>query len=249
METVTALQALAFAISITCLETLPVLVQTPVAVAVLRGQTVTITCAMQNNKTENNYIRWFHQLPGQETKMLVQLMPDNKIVRGPNITTRFVPSRDVSAKSNSYFLTISDVAEEDSSKYYCSMWLPGKLGIIWGNGTWLHVLAKPPTAPSVALYAPLEEELSAGSGTISCLARGFYPESITVLWSLNGSFTSRGVSTGPALSQANKMFSVASYLHVTANEWSSGSLYSCLVQHHSTDTIIQKPISARACTV
>ncbi|XP_023280600.1 uncharacterized protein LOC111668724 [Seriola lalandi dorsalis] len=81
-------------------------------------------------------------------------------------------------KNQTSSLVITQVAPEDSGRYYCEVNVlqkdPEK-----GNGTELVVLA-PPTAPKIYLQIPPDPQT--GQWALLCLTGGFYPSELTLTW-------------------------------------------------------------------
>ncbi|XP_073655941.1 immunoglobulin lambda-like polypeptide 5 [Tursiops truncatus] len=65
----------------------------------------------------------------------------------------------------------------------------------FGGGTKLTVLGQPKSSPSVTLFAPSTEELSANKATLVCLINDFYPGSVTVAWKSGSTTITKGVET------------------------------------------------------
>uniref|UniRef100_A0A8B9YFR7 Ig-like domain-containing protein n=1 Tax=Bos mutus grunniens TaxID=30521 RepID=A0A8B9YFR7_BOSMU len=121
---------------------------------------------------------------------------------------------------------------------------PVSLCEIFGQGTRLTVLGQPKSAPSVTLFPPSKEELSANKATLVCLISDFYPGSVTVVWKADGSTITRNVETTRASKQSNSKYAASSYLSLTGSDWKSKGSYSCEVTHEgSTVTKTVKPQS------
>ncbi|XP_043914502.1 immunoglobulin lambda-1 light chain-like [Protopterus annectens] len=217
--------------------------QSPPAVTVAPGATVTLSCP-QHGDNEAKSMGWYRQVePGKMLQYVVFLRSDLNITYGDHIERdRFKPSREASKGNITYFLTIRNAMKEDEAKYFCAVWFASSRGFIRGNGTWLHVTGKPISAPTVRLFPPSSDELATGMGTVCCLIEGFYPRSVEVLWSVDGDATSEGVSTTPPVPDKGNVYSVNSYLLLTAFEWKYHSFFSCTVRHDPSGTIIQKSV-------
>ncbi|KAL1288161.1 IGLL1 [Ovibos moschatus] len=116
------------------------------------------------------------------------------------------------------------------------------LCFVLGSGTQLTVLGQPKSAPSVTLFPPSTEELTANKATVVCLISDFYPGSVTVVWKADGSTINQNVKTTQASKQSNSKYAASSYLTLTGSEWKSKSSYSCEVTHEgSTVTKTVRP--------
>ena len=105
-----------------------------------------------------------------------------------------------------------------------------------------HFAGQPKSAPSVTLFPPSTEELSANKATLVCLISDFYPGSVTVARKADGSTITRNVETTRASKQSNSKYAASSYLSLTGTDWKSKGSYSCEVTHEgSTVTKTVKP--------
>uniref|UniRef100_A0A8C3IR49 Ig-like domain-containing protein n=1 Tax=Chrysemys picta bellii TaxID=8478 RepID=A0A8C3IR49_CHRPI len=79
--------------------------------------------------------------------------------------------------------------------------------------------------------------------TFGCLAKGYFPEPVTVTWSPN--VGSSGVKTYPSMLQPSSgLYSLSSQVTVPASSWESNT-YRCTVQHQPTRSSISKEIPSR----
>lgn len=68
--------------------------------------------------------------------------------------------------------------------------------------------------------------------TLVCLATGFYPDHVTVLWEVDGKEVKTGVATDSAAirPEGNKFYKISSRLRVLAEDWFSDSKeFKCIV--------------------
>uniref|UniRef100_UPI002955C0F9 immunoglobulin lambda-like polypeptide 5 n=1 Tax=Panthera onca TaxID=9690 RepID=UPI002955C0F9 len=94
---------------------------------------------------------------------------------------------------------------------------------LFGGGTHLTVLGQPKSAPSVTLFPPSNEELSANKATLVCLISDFYPSGLTVAWKADGTPVTQGVETTKPSKQSNNKYAASSYLSLSPNQWKSRS--------------------------
>uniref|UniRef100_A0A8C0DUI6 Ig-like domain-containing protein n=1 Tax=Balaenoptera musculus TaxID=9771 RepID=A0A8C0DUI6_BALMU len=211
----------------------------PPAVSVSLGQTARITCQGDRSRVGGNNIGsksayWCQQKLGQAPVLVIY--HDDE--RPSGIPDRFSGSN----SGNTASLTISGAQAEDKGNYYCASHSPW---YIFGGGTQLTVLGQPKSAPSVTLFAPSTEELSANKATLVCLINDFYPGSVKVVWKADGTTITRGVETSQPSKQSNSKYAASSYLALTASEWKSYNSISCQVTHEVTT--VEKTVSHSEC--
>lgn len=109
-----------------------------------------------------------------------------------------------------------------------------------------HFAGQPKSPPSVTLFPPSKEELSANKATLVCLISDFYPGSVTVAWKADGSTITRNVETTRASKQSNSKYAASSYLSLTSSDWKSKGSYSCEVTHEGST--VTKTVKTSACS-
>uniref|UniRef100_A0A8C5EZC4 Ig-like domain-containing protein n=1 Tax=Gopherus evgoodei TaxID=1825980 RepID=A0A8C5EZC4_9SAUR len=99
------------------------------------------------------------------------------------------------------------------------------------------------TAPSVFPLTSCTGEVTTSQVTFGCLAKGYFPEPVTVTWSPN--VGSSGVRTYPSVLQpSSSLYSLSSQVTVPASSWESNT-YRCTVEHQPTSSSISKEIPSR----
>ncbi|XP_044897816.1 immunoglobulin lambda-1 light chain-like isoform X2 [Felis catus] len=201
------------------------------------GQTVTISCAGSANNIGIVGVNWYQQLPGKAPKLLIYA--NNR--RPSSVPDRFSGS----TSGNTGSLTITGLQAEDEADYYC-MSADITQGPIFGGGTRLTVLGQPKSAPSVTLFPPSSEELSANKATLVCLISDFYPSGLTVAWKADGTPVTQGVETTKPSKQSNNKYAASSYLSLSPNEWKSRGRFTCQVTHEGST--VEKSVVPAECS-
>ncbi|KAG2468419.1 LAC protein, partial [Polypterus senegalus] len=110
-------------------------------------------------------------------------------------------------------------------------------------------MGKATTPPLMTLFPPSKEELSnTGKATLLCLAQGFYPGSLNVLWAAGGiTKTGHEIQTSEAEQQSDGSYHLSSFLQLSAEEWQSGQEFSCQLSHQALSSPMKKSISSTNC--
>uniref|UniRef100_UPI00403B38B7 Light chain of Fab domain from antivenom neutralizing antibody Eq4.Dp46-3D. n=1 Tax=Equus caballus TaxID=9796 RepID=UPI00403B38B7 len=211
----------------------------PASVSGTLGQTVTISCSGSKSNIGDtpSYVGWFQQIPGTAPKTLIY--GDGK--RASGVPDRFSGS----VSENTATLTISGVQAEDEADYWCASWDVNSDSEVFGGGTHLTVAGGPTSAPSVSLFPPSSEELSANKATVVCLISDFSPSGLEVIWKVNDAVTNDRVQTTRPSKQSNGKYAASSYLTRTSTEWKSYSSVSCQVKHQGKT--VEKKLSPSEC--
>ncbi|NXI90794.1 TRBC2 protein, partial [Psophia crepitans] len=74
--------------------------------------------------------------------------------------------------------------------------------------------------PAVAIFSPSKQEIQQKSkATLVCLASGFYPDHLKLVWKVNGAERTEGVGTDEFSTQNGSTYSLTSRLRISALEW------------------------------
>ncbi|GCB69840.1 hypothetical protein scyTo_0012498 [Scyliorhinus torazame] len=215
----------------------PVLTQ-PGSISSSPGRTVKISCSMSGGGIGSYYVSWYWQKPGS-APVLVWSESSGK---PSNIPDRFMGS--VDSSSNKMHLTISNVQSVDAADYSCAAVSSGIY--TFGRGTKLNL--DNPQPPSVSVLPPSADQITAkDTATLVCLVSGFTPGAAEIEWTVDGSVRGNGVETSRIQQEADNTFSVSSYLTLSASEWNSHELYSCLVKHETQANPLKTSISRSSC--
>ncbi|XP_042818149.1 immunoglobulin lambda-1 light chain-like isoform X1 [Panthera tigris] len=205
----------------------------PSSVSGALGQRVTISCT-----GVGSYVGWYQQIPGMAPKTIIYSNSN----RPSGVPDRFSGSKSGSTGT----LTINGLQAEDEADYYCSSWYSSGSAYIFGGGTHLTVLGQPKSAPSVTLFPPSSEELSANKATLVCLISDFYPSGLTVAWKADGTPVTQGVETTKPSKQSNNKYAASSYLSLSPNQWKSRSRFTCQVTHEGST--VEKNVVPAECS-
>ncbi|XP_040299425.1 immunoglobulin lambda-1 light chain-like isoform X6 [Herpailurus yagouaroundi] len=208
----------------------------PPSVSVALGQTARITCS--GDMMEKKYTNWHQQKPGQAPIQIIY--KDSE--RPSGIPDRFSSS----SSGKTVTLTISGARAEDEADYYCQSYDISNNCWVFGRGTHLSVLGQPKSAPSVTLFPPSNEELSANKATLVCLISDFYPSGLTVAWKADGTPITQGVETTKPSKQSNNKYAASSYLSLSPNQWKSRSKFTCQVTHEGST--VEKNVVPAECS-
>ncbi|XP_050762833.1 immunoglobulin lambda-1 light chain-like [Gymnogyps californianus] len=206
----------------------------PASVSANPGQTVQITCSGSSYG-----VGWYQQkVPGSAPVTVIY----NNDKRPSGIPSRFSGSKSGSTGT----LTITGVQAEDEAVYFCGGYDSSMCGV-FGAGTMLTVLDQPKVSPTVHLFPPSSDELSAqGKATLVCLLGDFYPGAVQVAWTADGRTLSSGIETGQPQRQTNSKYMASSYLTLSAAEWKSHETYTCKVTHEAGN--VDKSLNRSQCS-
>ncbi|GCB74293.1 hypothetical protein scyTo_0003382 [Scyliorhinus torazame] len=214
-------------------------VNQPLSMSASIGSNVQISCTMSGQSLGSNTVSWYKQIPGNTPQLLVYYWSGSSIYRGPGISERY--SGSVSGNTGTF--TMSNAQSEDAADYYCAMWYSS---LFFGKGTRLSV--GNPQAPSAAVLPPSSDQITAkNTATLVCLVSGFNPGAAEIEWTVDGSVRGNGVETSRIQQEADNTFSVSSYLTLSASEWNSHELFSCLVKHEALANPLKRSISRSGC--
>ncbi|XP_059846804.1 immunoglobulin lambda-1 light chain-like [Hypanus sabinus] len=206
--------------------------QTPI-VSVSPGATAMLNCYIGTK--DNNYVSWYKEAPGTAPQWILYY---HHSLSGPTNAPGFSSDRFTSTFNSAgtiYQLIIKNVELSDAAVYYCGKWFSTG---VFGPGSKLFVTDRQFPDPSVKLLGPSAEQISTkGAGTLVCLVSKLSMGFPVVSWAVNDSPTSSEVQTSGVTQNADKTFSLSSYLTVPSADWSSGKRYSCSVQQGAASTI------------
>ncbi|GCB69841.1 hypothetical protein scyTo_0012499 [Scyliorhinus torazame] len=148
------------------------------------------------------------------------IQPDSVSTRENRYPKLFTGLED--EKTNVGHLTIANVETEDAARmnscfdkppsaqlhssdgFYTA---PYHSGRYFGSGTRLNVLGRQPANPTVSLLPPAKEQIAvANQATQLCLVNNFYPESVQLVWSVDGNVRETGIQTSSTLLDSDQTY-------------------------------------------
>ncbi|XP_072411915.1 uncharacterized protein [Chiloscyllium punctatum] len=100
------------------------------------------------------------------------------------------------------------------------------------------------THPQVFLLPPSPDEMeTAHTATLVCLVTGFSPAEIDLVWMANDTHLKTGFMHQPVTEDSRGGWNSGSHLMVSAEEWNSGTTYSCVVGHESVTANVFRSIN------
>ncbi|KAF1657248.1 T-cell receptor beta-1 chain C region, partial [Aptenodytes patagonicus] len=98
--------------------------------------------------------------------------------------------------------------------------------------------------PAVAIFSPSKQEIQQKSkATLVCLASGFYPDHLNLVWKVNGATRTEGVGTDEFSTRNGSTYSLTSRLRISAQEWFNPlNRFECVANFikNGTPELIQK---------
>ncbi|KAF4073382.1 hypothetical protein AMELA_G00258270 [Ameiurus melas] len=104
-----------------------------------------------------------------------------------------------------------------------------RIAVVFGQGTKLIVSDAALPGPVLTVLPPSSEELKSKKATLVCLASDMASGFADVRWLVNENSVTSGVITGSAQQQANKKFTLSSYLTIDSCEWENDKVVTCEV--------------------
>ncbi|KAF1432515.1 T cell receptor beta constant 1, partial [Spheniscus magellanicus] len=92
--------------------------------------------------------------------------------------------------------------------------------------------------PAVAIFSPSKQEIQQKSkATLVCLASGFYPDHLNLVWKVNGATRTEGVGTDEFSTENGSTYSLTSRLRISAQEWFNPSTrFECVANFFKNGT-------------
>uniref|UniRef100_A0A8C3A7H2 Ig-like domain-containing protein n=1 Tax=Cyclopterus lumpus TaxID=8103 RepID=A0A8C3A7H2_CYCLU len=170
------------------------------------------------NNTNYEYLYWYRQLSGGGFQCMVYI-----IAGTANYEEGFKTGFEaVKSKEKHWSLKITSAQKNDEAVYLCARC--ANYEAYFGQGTKLTVLepGHEVTGPTVKVLRPSPKECQNQGDqkkTIVCVASGFYPDHVGVLWKVDGVEVTTGVATDTAALRVDKSYRITSRLRVSAKDW------------------------------
>ncbi|XP_072411958.1 uncharacterized protein [Chiloscyllium punctatum] len=141
-----------------------------------------------------------------------------------------------------HYLTVSAEEWRKGSAVVCTVFHPPSNSTI--SATLKNIEVDVKTQPQVFLLPPsLDEMETAHTATLVCLVTGFSPAEIDLVWMANDTLLKTGFMHQPVTEDGRGGWNSGSHLTVSAEEWNSGTTYSCVVGHESVTANVFRSIN------
>ncbi|XP_072884965.1 uncharacterized protein [Hemitrygon akajei] len=98
-------------------------------------------------------------------------------------------------------------------------------------------------SPKVRLLPPPQEETKERQmATLECVASGFFPDQINVIWEKGSTVITSNTSATPTALEQGWTFSARHFLTMSLQEWETESVFSCTVIHPPSNSSIKKQV-------
>lgn len=95
------------------------------------------------------------------------------------------------------------------------------------------------TEPEVKVLGPPDNECK--KKTLVCVAKGFYPDHVSVSWQIDGVKETNGVATDGKAERVGQHYRISSRLRVSATSWfTAGRSFTCIVHFYNGESYVIK---------
>ncbi|NXJ13948.1 TRBC2 protein, partial [Odontophorus gujanensis] len=93
--------------------------------------------------------------------------------------------------------------------------------------------------PAVAIFSPSKQEIQQkNKATLVCLASGFYPDQLSLVWKVNGVKRTEGVGTDEMSTSRGSTYALTSRLRISAQEWFNPlNRFECIAEFFKNETL------------
>ncbi|XP_041813071.1 Ig heavy chain Mem5-like [Chelmon rostratus] len=192
------------------------------------GESHRLTCTYAGISDDDTHISWIRRPEGRGLVWLARISANgNTRSYSRSVQSRFTISRDNNL--DQVYLQMNSLMPEDSAVYYCTRtWVGGYAFQHWGHGTEVTVSSEPAVSPTlfplVQCTPGPDDKISVG-----CLARDFFPGSLTFQWTDASGTSLTSVQYPPA--EKNNKYTEVSLVQVSKSDWDSGKSFDCSVTH------------------
>uniref|UniRef100_A0A8C1HPU4 Ig-like domain-containing protein n=1 Tax=Cyprinus carpio carpio TaxID=630221 RepID=A0A8C1HPU4_CYPCA len=201
--------------------------QTPSEVIVHSGQACTLSCS--HSISSYNTILWYYQHEhGQGMHIIGYTFHSTHNLENAD-DKKYKLKGDAKSSVN---LTISELTFKESAVYFCA----ASSHTYFGNGTKITVLERDVKEPEVEILKPSGIETRCKKTiTLVCVAEKFYPDHVSITWTLGDKEIKENVATDPYATQdkTTKLFSMTSRLKVSKKEFKPKNKYRCTVNFYN----------------
>ncbi|KAM9354566.1 M1-specific T cell receptor beta chain-like isoform 2-T2 [Pholidichthys leucotaenia] len=191
-----------------------------------QGDEATINCS---HTKDYSYIQmyWYRQLPGENMKLVVFTTVSKKDHDFGEFDTNKFSATKPDAASGTF--TVKNLEPGDKGLYFCAVnHCDNANEAHFGKGTKLTVLEKDRsvTPPTVKVIRPSPRECTnqkdkGKKKTIVCVASGFYPDHVSVLWKIDGENVTNNVATDEDAKMVGDFYRITSRLRVSREDYYS----------------------------
>ncbi|XP_072772257.1 M1-specific T cell receptor beta chain-like [Nerophis lumbriciformis] len=203
--------------------------QTPSDMLKKTGETATIQCS--HSIEGYNQMLWYKNVEVQ--MQFLGYMSYSNALPEKGVDVEIKGSASVNEQCQ---LIIPKLNLNSSALYYCAA-RTSNAEAYFGPGTRLTVLGETPkqvNPPKVTLLKPSPQECSQQKKkkkkTLVCVATGFYPDHVSVVWQVNQVEEHTGVATDSRALRSGDYYSISSRLRVPSSQWfNSHTTFKCVV--------------------
>uniref|UniRef100_A0AAQ5Y743 Ig-like domain-containing protein n=1 Tax=Amphiprion ocellaris TaxID=80972 RepID=A0AAQ5Y743_AMPOC len=217
--------------------------QSPSDIITKPGDKVQVFCS--HNETDYRQMFWYQRSPGDTAMKLIGYLRYNDATMEETYKGLFnITGKLGGDEKKNGSLNLQSVEASDSAVYFCAVLFDIKrqccanYEAYFGQGTKLTVLENdlevtPPTNVKILPPSPNEcrnQKDKKRKKTLVCVASGFYPDHVEVLWKTNGKEAKDGVATDSAAKRVDKFYRITSRLRVPAEDYNTASnTFTCIV--------------------
>uniref|UniRef100_A0A8C1DVD6 Ig-like domain-containing protein n=1 Tax=Cyprinus carpio carpio TaxID=630221 RepID=A0A8C1DVD6_CYPCA len=215
-----------------CIWTVHLFLINPTSMLANKTETAVITCSHDDNNMD--YMQWYQQ---KDTAMVLIVLSYGATGGDPSYEDEFKGrfKLDRTATVNGV-LKISNLSLSDSAVYYCAVSMHS--AVIFFN-----CLTKNQTTRQTGneLFPPPNTEEKV---TLVCVAENFYPDHVSIKWTLGDKEITEDVATDPYATkdENTKMFNISSRLKVSKKEFTPKNTFRCTVTFNNSTHVSEKTV-------
>uniref|UniRef100_A0A8C1F1R1 Ig-like domain-containing protein n=1 Tax=Cyprinus carpio carpio TaxID=630221 RepID=A0A8C1F1R1_CYPCA len=214
---------------VVCVVCSPVIQQSPKHL-LRRVEEKEANLSCRHGDSSYQYLYWYQQKSNGGSLELIGMLSFGEPSPEDKFKTRF---KITGHATQDAFLLISNISAEDSAVYFCAA---SEHSSYFGNGTKLTVLERDVKEPEVEILKPSGIETRCKKTiTLVCVAEKFYPDHVSITWTLGDKEIKENVATDPYATQdkTTKLFSMTSRLKVSKKEFKPKNKYRCTVNFYN----------------